>query len=151
MPDIVTLTHRNVCKNGFTVTDTADSGTPSSTFPFQTVHKRFVPSLLGPACTLGSSRTCKTFPQGSSAFPHLSGDTSPFIESFLERPLDAYMLFQSLHRTSLAHRKRPQRSRLHRYVSILSIWCKTPMILMAKNPLHIRRHYVRNPSQTTRG
>jgi len=25
--DIVTLTHRNVCKNGFTVTDTADSGT----------------------------------------------------------------------------------------------------------------------------
>jgi tRNA (adenine57-N1/adenine58-N1)-methyltransferase catalytic subunit len=26
--DIVTLTHRNVCKNGFTVTDTADSGMP---------------------------------------------------------------------------------------------------------------------------
>ena len=26
--DIVTLTHRNVCKDGFTVTDTADSGTP---------------------------------------------------------------------------------------------------------------------------
>ena len=31
MSDIVTLTHRNVCKNGFTVSDTADSGTPSST------------------------------------------------------------------------------------------------------------------------
>jgi tRNA (adenine57-N1/adenine58-N1)-methyltransferase len=30
MSDIVTLTHRNVCKNGFTVTDTADSGTPLS-------------------------------------------------------------------------------------------------------------------------
>lgn len=29
MSSIVTLTHRNVCKNGFTVTDTADSGTPS--------------------------------------------------------------------------------------------------------------------------
>jgi tRNA (adenine57-N1/adenine58-N1)-methyltransferase catalytic subunit len=28
MSDIVTLTHRNVCKNGFTVTDTVDSGTP---------------------------------------------------------------------------------------------------------------------------
>ena len=27
MSDIVTLIHRNVCKNGFTVTNTADSGT----------------------------------------------------------------------------------------------------------------------------
>lgn len=26
MSDIVTLTHRNVCKEGFTVTDTADAG-----------------------------------------------------------------------------------------------------------------------------
>ena len=26
MADIVTLTHRNVCKDGFTVVDTADSG-----------------------------------------------------------------------------------------------------------------------------
>jgi hypothetical protein len=26
MSDIVTLTHRNVCKDGFTVTDTADAG-----------------------------------------------------------------------------------------------------------------------------
>ena len=27
MSDVVTLTHRNVCKDGFTVEDTADSGT----------------------------------------------------------------------------------------------------------------------------
>lgn len=27
MTDIVTLTHRNVCKDGFTVVDTVDSGT----------------------------------------------------------------------------------------------------------------------------
>lgn len=35
MSDIVTLTHRNVCKNGFTVTDSVDSGTPLS---FVTLH-----------------------------------------------------------------------------------------------------------------
>jgi len=154
MSDIVTLTHRNVCKNGFTVTDAADSGTPSSTSsppPSQTVHKRFVPSLLGPACSLGSSRTCKNCPQGSSAFAHLSDDTTPFIGLFLERPFDAYMLLQPLYRTSLAYRKRPQRNRLHRHVSILSIWHKDPTILIAKKLLHIRHHYVRNAPETTRG
>ena len=121
MSDIVTLTHRNVCKSGFTIIDTADSGTPSSTSPLPTVHKQFIPSLLGPTCTLGSSRTCKNCPQGPSAFVHLSNNTDLFIELFLERPLDAYMLLQSMYRTSLAYRKRPQRSRLHRHVSILSI------------------------------
>ena len=33
MDNTVTLTHRNVCKDGFTVTDTVDAGTHRSSLP----------------------------------------------------------------------------------------------------------------------
>jgi hypothetical protein len=71
MADIVTLTHRNVCKDGFTVTDTADAGT---LFLFTVVLEDlastslFSPfSLLGSTSSLGSYRTCKIGTQGACA------------------------------------------------------------------------------------
>jgi tRNA (adenine57-N1/adenine58-N1)-methyltransferase catalytic subunit len=55
--DIVTLTHRNVCKNGFTVTDTADSG--MSPLYYHPLTVPILSSLLGPPCAVGCHRTCK--------------------------------------------------------------------------------------------
>ena len=52
MNDIVTLTHRNVCKDGFTVSDTVDSGNPLLLHP-STFSRTF------PQCSLISPRPGK--------------------------------------------------------------------------------------------
>jgi hypothetical protein len=55
MSDIVTLTHRNVCKDGFTVTDTADAGAQFYFVVLSQPHSSLPSpfSLLGPPCSLG--------------------------------------------------------------------------------------------------
>jgi tRNA methyltransferase complex GCD14 subunit len=117
MSDIVTLTHRNVCKNGFTVTDTADSGTPLSLcFPpngAQTDSPLVFLDLPAPWEAVEHAKVALRVRPPS----HITPMTQLVHRiRFSEGPLDAYMLLQSLHRTSLAHRKRPQRSRLHGHV-----------------------------------
>jgi hypothetical protein len=68
MADIVTLTHRNVCKDGFTVTDTADAG---ALFFFlywgSEPHLPSPYSLLGPTRSMGRNRTCKIGTPGACA------------------------------------------------------------------------------------
>lgn len=44
MNDVVTLTHRNVCKDGFTVIDAVDAGTPPDFQP-NSFLTRFLPDL----------------------------------------------------------------------------------------------------------
>jgi tRNA (adenine57-N1/adenine58-N1)-methyltransferase len=68
MADIVTLTHRNVCKNGFTVTDTADAG--ALFFFLYWVGEPHLPSqfsLLGPTRSMGRNRTRKIGAPGACA------------------------------------------------------------------------------------
>ena len=43
MDDIVTLTHRNVCKDGFTVEDTVDAGMHTDTAPHPSSSRARVP------------------------------------------------------------------------------------------------------------
>ena len=46
MGDIVNLTHRNVCKDGFTVTDTADAGALFFFLYWESRNLTFLPHLV---------------------------------------------------------------------------------------------------------
>lgn len=114
MDDIVTLTHRNVCKDGFAVTDTVDAGNSFLPCRPRFENRRFQLFQSSWTCLphgkplITPSKPCELvyLCHPSKLSPNLS---------FSERHHNTYLLFQSMHGTSYAHGQRTERSRLHRF------------------------------------
>jgi len=81
MSDIVTLTHRNVCKNGFTVSDTADSGTPSSTIS-PNCAQMIYPQSSWTCLLLGRQSSMQKLPLGFVPLRDVSDDTTRSVLCF---------------------------------------------------------------------
>jgi hypothetical protein len=107
MADIVTLTHRNVCKDGFTVEDTADAGV------FHLLSFRLIArvdhlfySIPRPSGSVGRYRARKEGTEGTPAYSLLSDIFNLFGDE--EERAYSYMLLQPLHGTSPSNSKRPK-------------------------------------------
>ena len=131
MDAIVTLTHRNVCKEGFTVVDTVDAGTlpqspipisiPSATYDITETRTRLIVSLV----FLDLPAPWEAVPHAKVALrvslvpTRLTGVfSSPriltYMMIFVERPPDEDMLLQSVYRTGYAYSYSAEPRRLHR-------------------------------------
>jgi tRNA A58 N-methylase Trm61 len=112
MADIVTLTHQNVCKDGFNLTDAADSGD----LPAQIAHPNFSLRHLAvfldlPAPWDAVEHAKQALRVGSMLTNHRGYLDVLF---FAERPHYTHLLLQPVHGAGFADRQRPQRSRIFR-------------------------------------
>jgi hypothetical protein len=125
MSDVVTLTHRNVCKDGFTVIDTVDSGKIILLFFLRPVFLKF--SFRQFSLIFPHPGTLSIMPKGLYAWvgPNISDITLINNTLPLERSDQPNMLLQSMHGASSTNCQCIKRCRFHRYVQSLPLLRKT--------------------------
>ncbi|KAI0670904.1 tRNA methyltransferase complex GCD14 subunit-domain-containing protein [Trametes maxima] len=143
MDDIVTLTHRNVCKDGFTVVDTVDAVFLDLPAPWDAVEH--AKKALRVSFFFFFSQRVSLF----RWCPPVAADVERVAcNSMTERPHDADMLFQPVHGAGPPHRLRAQRRRLHRDHNVRDAPPPAPSRSCARAAAH---PHGRRPAEARRG
>jgi tRNA methyltransferase complex GCD14 subunit len=140
MDDIVTLTHRNACKDGFTVTDTADAG--NSFF----VDCQFWEPTFDTSVFLDLPAPWDAVDHAKKALRvrMLCHPPRSFLTLVSERHHNTYLLLQSMHGTSSENSQCIERSRLYRFEVLFSTR------ILSNSQTTYRNHDVRKPRKGTR-